>query len=201
MPRPTRCPTASIGPARMRRWRSPRGASSPSDPDATAGRLGGRQEPVPGRPLVLGQEAGDLGPQAIVVPAGARGARPRRSAGSIRSAASNSSSIRRQRSGVIRSPPRSWPPSQARASRQSLSTVTTETPSAAATSGTVIPPKYLRVMTCAWRSFQLGQPVEGLVDGDDVQPLLLEVVHHHVERDAPHGPRRAGRRPAAARGR
>ena len=46
------------------------------------------------------------------------------------------------------SPPRSWPLSQARASRQSLSTVTTETPSAAATSGTVSPPKYRRVMTC-----------------------------------------------------
>ena len=31
---------------------------------------------------------------------------------------------------------------------------------------------------------QVGQPVENLVDRDDVQPLPLEIVHHRVERDA-----------------
>ena len=39
---------------------------------------------------------------------------------------------------------------------------------------------------------QRGQPVERLVDRDDVQALLLEVVHHRVERDAPHAPAAPG---------
>jgi hypothetical protein len=49
----------------------------------------------------------------------------------------NKSSICRYRSGVI-----NLFLVAARASRQSLSTVTTETPSAKAVSGTVMPPKY-----------------------------------------------------------
>ena len=43
-------------------------------------------------------------------------------------------------------------------------------------------------MTWRLALVQLGQPVEGLVDRDDVQPLLLEVVHHRVERHAPPAP-------------
>ena len=99
-----------------------------------ARRLGGRQEPVPVRPLVLGQEAADLGPQVVVPAAG--GAEPGLPPGGvdpdrgIEQLADLSPALRRHPS-----PPPSWPASQARASRQSRSTVTTETPSAAATSG------------------------------------------------------------------
>ncbi len=50
-------------------------------------------------------------------------------------------------------PPRSCSRSHARAAASRGSTVTTATPSAVATSATVSRPKYLRVITCAWRSF------------------------------------------------
>src|SRR5207248_4376612 len=112
-------------------------------------RPGGRQEAVPVRPLVLGQEAADLGPQ-LVIPA-ARGPEPGLPPGGvdqdrgIEQVADLSPALRRHPS-----PPPSWPTSQARADRQSRSTVTTEAPGAAATSGTVIPPKYRSVMTWAW---------------------------------------------------
>jgi hypothetical protein len=35
---------------------------------------------------------------------------------------------------------------------------------------------------------QLGEPVEGLVDRDDVESLVLEIVHHQIKRHAPPAP-------------
>ena len=43
-------------------------------------------------------------------------------------------------------------------------------------------------MTWACRRVQLGQPVERLVDRDEVEPLFLEVVDDEVEGDAPQAP-------------
>ena len=82
----------------------------------------GRQEPAPVRLLVLGQEAADLGPQLVVAAAG--GAEPGRPPGGIdpdggiEQVTDLSPALRRHPS----SPP-SRPTSQARASRQSRSTM------------------------------------------------------------------------------
>ena len=53
--------------------------------------------------------------------------------------------------GIHCSKPPSWLRSQARAKRQSVSTVVSDTPSVATTWGTDIPPKNRSVTTCAWR--------------------------------------------------
>src|SRR5262249_17361054 len=96
------------------------------------------------RALILLQEVGDFGPKPVVVPAGLAepglalgGGEPERG---VEQVGDLTPTFRRHQL-----PPRSWPPSQARARRQSLSTVTIETPSDSATSAMVGPPKYLKV--------------------------------------------------------
>ena len=79
----------------------------------------------------------------------------------------------RQRSSVIRPPP-SWRESQSRASRQSRSTVTTET--AAATSGDGHPAEVPQGHHLDLPPIQLGQPVQGLGDRDDLHPAELSLL-------------------------
>ncbi len=95
---PVRPRTQRPGPAVARGLRRG-GARSPSDPRADPP-PGGRQEPAPVHPLVLGQEPANLR-QQLIVPSAGGASQASRPAGSIRTAASNSSPIRRQRSGVI----------------------------------------------------------------------------------------------------
>ena len=99
------------------------------------------EKSVPVRLTVMGEQVFHLGPQGFVVAAGIAEPFPTLSGGHARGRVEQFADLA-PALGFHRSlPPRSWPWSQARPSRQSRSTVATETPSAAATSGTVRPPK------------------------------------------------------------
>ena len=81
----------------------------------------------------------------------------------------------------LASPP-SWPRSQARATRQSPSTVAAETSSASANLGDGQPGEEPQGNDQALPLVQRDQPVDGLVQGDDVEVLRLEVGEHVVQR-------------------
>ena len=163
-----------------------------------AGRVRRREEPVPVRPLVLGEKAADLGPQVVVPAAG--GAEPVVPSGGVEP----DRGIERARRSVANAPasfvsPPSRRRARRRASRQSRSTVTTETPNAAATSG----PSSRRIAQghdLACRSSRSASRSRASWTATTSDPLL-EVVDDHVERHAAPTPAAAASGPPPGSGR
>ena len=124
-------------------------------------------------PLVVGQEPLDLGAELGVAAAQLvqQGRTPGRVApqGRLEDLVDPLAAFR-----IHPGVPPSRPRSQARANRQSLSTVVSETSSSLGDLGDGQPAEEAEVDDLGRPGMRLGQAIEGLVQGDDVQALLLE---------------------------